>query len=144
MSAEILRRAASLMRERAEAADAGPWTQDSQVRGDTVIFNAEGEWVTNVTSGRTYAENIVTFDHEVANGEHIASWHPAVALAVADWLATEAAEWEVNFLATQAPSRGIDQPPALHYGDPEGAAKNADYHARRALAVARAYLGGAA
>lgn len=86
MSAEILRRAAALMRERAEAADSAPWTQDSSVRGDTVIFNASGHWVTNVTSGRTYAEQVVTFDHEERNGEHIASWHPAVALAVADLL----------------------------------------------------------
>lgn len=67
MSADLLRRAAALMRERAEAATAGPWV-------------AAGNVVEGVGT--------VTFDkHMLSNdAEHIASWHPAVALAVADWL----------------------------------------------------------
>lgn len=64
-------------------------------------------------------------------------------LAVADWLDSEAAAWELNFAATRRPSPGIDVPPAVHYGDLESAARGADYRARYALAVANAYLGGA-
>lgn len=67
MSADVLRKAAALMRERAEAATGGPWL----AYGHTV----EG-------AGTVY------FDKHSLHGDadHIASWHPAVALAVADWL----------------------------------------------------------
>lgn len=68
MSADVLRRASALMRERAEAATDGPWhPYFSEVREST-------GFVVGVV-GQTYA-----------NAPHIASWHPAVALAVADWL----------------------------------------------------------
>jgi len=92
MSAAVLREAAALMRERAEAAASNlgqPATDPNTWRG----------------IGTGYREPIK---------EHIASWHPAVALAVADWLD----------LMTQ-PGRG---------DDPD------EWDA--AHAVARAYLGG--
>jgi hypothetical protein len=76
MSAEILRRAASLMRERARRAEraveiSGPWgtTWDHQV------IASDG------------AQMADCFDSGLL-AEHIASWHPAVALAVADLLTT--------------------------------------------------------
>lgn len=105
MSAEILREAAALMRSRAEAAEsgmAGPW--ESKV----------------LTDGRAWV--VGQFDSLSMHGypspaEHIASWHPAVALAVADWLDDTARVWEAldtNFFAIE------DEP---------------------CLAVARAYLG---
>lgn len=83
MSAEVLRRAASLMRERAEAARAGRWFQE----GDEVRAN----W----TLVRQVATCHGSIDiGNVANAAHIASWHPAVALAVADWLdAVAAVHW---------------------------------------------------
>lgn len=62
-------------------------------------------------------------------------------LAVADWLDDQATTWQRNFDATQQPSRGVDEPPAVHFGDPEAAAANADHHARHAIAVARTYVG---
>ena len=74
MSAEILRRAASLMRERAEGADKdtfsrSPWS--------ATIFD----------DGRAWLKPAHIAMHGYPNtAEHIASWHPAVALAVADWL----------------------------------------------------------
>lgn len=91
MSAEILREAAALMRERAEgAADRSP-----------------SPWLlgTEDPTGKVFAAGVVTLtDHNeelsVAEGfsaqecQHIASWHPAVALAVADWLDATAAEHE--------------------------------------------------
>lgn len=76
MSAETLRRAAGLMRERAEAAALGPWE---------AVEGASGAW---------WVERPNTADIAIdLHGEyarHIASWHPAVALAVATWLNSHA------------------------------------------------------
>ena len=110
MSADILRRAASLMRERAEAARAA--TPD--------LLRPDGEWIAkphrmrdNCTTIQTRGETFVA--HYVIDGtaDHIASWHPAVALAVADLLDAESDA-----------SGGIE-----HYMQP------------KILNVARAYLG---
>ena len=84
---QTLRRAAGLMRERAEAAEA-----------DSAI------WTADVTTLLEVGDD--TF-------AHAASWHPAVALAVADWLD----EVHANV-----------------------STYNSHYH-RHAFAVARAYLG---
>lgn len=70
MSAETLRRAASLMRERAEKATPGPW----RVSGHDVVNDYE-----------QVAETWLKVD-----AEHIAGMHRGVALAVADWLDREA------------------------------------------------------
>lgn len=72
MSADILRQAAGLMRERAAAATHGPWGRDEI--GDVWMEEADGQPV--LVSRRST-------DDDAA---HIASWHPTVALAVADWL----------------------------------------------------------
>lgn len=71
MTAEILRRAAALMRERAEGATPGPWV----VREGNVehYFPSIGEYGALASPSDPDAQ-------------HIASWHPAVALAVARWL----------------------------------------------------------
>ena len=76
MSAETLRRAASLMRERAEGATPGPWT----CYGDHLVWPSE--------QGPAANDPILAMVGEAHedSAEHIASWHPAVALAVADWL----------------------------------------------------------
>lgn len=124
MTAELLRRAACLMRERAEAATAGPWTAkdpwacvvapaDTPVakhspRNDAREIEAYG--------GLLIGESIIKADRE-----HIASWHPAVALAVADWLEDTALGIESAF----APSLYEQSRPNVQC----------------ALAVARAYLG---
>lgn len=79
MSAEVLRRAASLMRERAEVATPGPWTP--QV----------GIIVSNPGPNAKYVADC--YDEpggSVADAAHIASWHPAAALAVADVLSLAA------------------------------------------------------
>ena len=81
MSAETLRRAASLMRERAEAASREPaylddhWVYEGGEDGDGIF------WAVTRNKGDTVAASL--FPKVSA---HIASWHPAVALAVADWL----------------------------------------------------------
>ena len=103
--AETLRRAAALMRERAEAATPGLWVA-AVVRGRPIVFDTAD------------LPEPVVFDEEftVGNAEHIASWHPAVALAVADWLEAAARDEEADVVTA---GRGDDYP----------------------LAVARAYLG---
>jgi len=116
MSAETLRRAAALMRERARRAERA--------------VGAGGGWV-------------ATWDHSVAASDgaqiadcfdsglttaHIASWHPTVALAVADWLDAAYAAWHFEETSLGAASvRAMS-----------GNANDPDPHA---LAVARAYLG---
>ena len=84
MSADLLRRAAALMRERAESATLHPkyslpWMVDLDKEDEPRIVLAPkdvGGW-----DGMIVARCIQADD-----AEHIASWHPAVALAVADWL----------------------------------------------------------
>lgn len=74
MSADLLRRAASLMRERAEAVEAPG--------GDDITM----PWA------EAYGPSTQMNGLERVEATHIASWHPDVALAVADWLDDEADE----------------------------------------------------
>lgn len=90
MSAEVLRRAASLMRERAEAATKGPWTTDV------------GLIISNPGPNAKYVADC--YDEPEASADdakHVASWHPAVALAVADLL-DEIASGELPLATTVA------------------------------------------
>lgn len=76
MSADVLRQAAALMRERASHPDmsTSPWF--ASPHGD--VHDDGSLWVCDSQSGET--------------AEHIASWHPSVALAVADSLEQHATE----------------------------------------------------
>lgn len=84
MSAELLREAASLMRERAEAASPGPWrvtaegSEGSRIAPDCGDKRERSRFL-GILNGRVQPE-------DGYNAAHIASWHPAVALAVAEWL----------------------------------------------------------
>lgn len=86
--AAVLRRAAALMRERAGAATPGPWEHplDYDV---THGYRREGSvhvatWIASCDAG----DGDISDEQAMANADHIASWHPGVALAVADWLDT--------------------------------------------------------
>lgn len=81
MSAELLREAAALMRERAEAATPGPWSLKADYL-DTVT----GEGGDTYVSAPLMEVVAGVYDDDMGNAEHIASWPPAVALAVADLL----------------------------------------------------------
>ncbi len=103
---EMLREAAELMRQRAKAASEGPWSA--------------------YTDGLVWANRLgdpVSASTEPEDAEHIASWHPAVALAVADWL-DAAANREQEYRNGPYQCEPIE-------GD--------EVHA--ALTIARAYLG---
>ena len=82
---DLIREAAALMRERAEAAtEGGPrWeTGPDDMHGPSrlVVYPAD-------------SDSAVAFAG-YEDAEHIASWHPTVALAVADWLSDIATRHE--------------------------------------------------
>lgn len=105
MSAAVLREAAALMRERAEAATPGPWSAADE---HELLDGSSPTWcVSNMRPGfeamsptKGYlgdvAETSLGFHQpcDEYNALHIASWHPAVALAVADWLDHQATSAE--------------------------------------------------
>lgn len=128
MSAEILRRAANLMRERAGAATPGPWLVDQPGDGAPLFIGNRTDGSVYSTADRMGDLTSAAAAQRRDDAEHIASWHPAVALAVADWLDSmyrrwEAAENSLSAMSVRAMSGGLNHP------DPD------------ALAVARAYLG---
>ena len=111
MSAELLREAAALMRGRAEAATPGGprWeTQPDEMHGGAVILPADSD---SAIAGAG-----------ADDAEHIASWHPTVALAVAVLLASTAEH--------------IASHDCEAHCEPDGCDMSND-----ARAVARAYLG---
>lgn len=65
---DLLRRAAALMRERAQAVTSGAWRPVRVISDHTVAA---------ITLNESIEDN---------DGEHIAGWSPAVAITVADWL----------------------------------------------------------
>jgi hypothetical protein len=108
-----LRAAAQLLRERATAATPGPW----QARGDysDAIYSDTSEGIVDVIAGGKWGGEASVFDNE-----HDATWiammHPGVGEPLAAWLDATAAYCTVS----------ITYPT----------------HVVRALAVARALLGG--
>lgn len=83
MSAETLRRAAALMRARAEKASPGRY-------GFTSKWTTPTTMLTRITqAGRAVAEARGPGD-SLYDLHHLSYWHPAVALAVADWLDAQA------------------------------------------------------
>jgi len=118
------------MRKRAEAATAAtPWNaevrtlRDGRTMGRIRIASDGGrrqgrprQWLSHIEIPGTDAE-------------HIASWHPAVALAVADWLDRSAETYE----RLEDDLRGLEGAPTIEqvYG----------YDFTEAIAVARAFLG---
>jgi hypothetical protein len=129
VSAELLRRAAAEMRQRAEAAtDGGFGWRLADLPGANEVWadrDAAGHDAFMVATTATRLNpNPGIKGH--ADATHIASWHPTVALAVADWL-EDAAE----NLDLQAPGGDL--------------AKQWDMRVHiagdKALAVAHAYLG---
>jgi hypothetical protein len=114
----VLRQAAKLMRERAEKSTGGPW----EPGGGTVdqAVSPYAEVISREVKCGTFCQGGTAVPPSEADAEHIASWHPAVALAVADVL--EGAARSVDFYA-HVPECSL---PGF---------------VTAALAVARAYLG---
>lgn len=106
MSADTLRRAAALMRERAEAATArSPWASSPVVlMGEDGI--QEGLATVIAMDEPTDDGSVISLTEAMmpSDAEHIASWHPAVALAVAAWLDNVAEAWRFS---TAAPGSAV-------------------------------------
>jgi hypothetical protein len=123
MSADELRRAASLMRERAEAATPGPWRfTDSEAvndvwNGGMVVVSADGDPIANCED--EWYEPDPGEPAPLNDAAHIAAADPPFMLAMAVWLDSHA---DIHVLRT-CDERLVTPCPAL--------------------AVARAYLGGA-
>src|SRR5574337_1018364 len=77
MSAELLRRAATILRERAATVDPGPWERGDNVHG--VVVRAGSNWPTG-------DDDAVTGTDGYAIAGWVAMMHPGVGLALADWL----------------------------------------------------------
>lgn len=109
------------MRERAEGATPGRWQPIAGAFGNPSDGPDHMRVVAEGWSGAYDAEHTVArMEYEQQGGddaEHIASWHPAVALAVAELLEADARLMEQTAFA------------------------GADWEAAKSLAVARAYLG---
>jgi hypothetical protein len=83
----ILRRAASLLRDRATAATPGPWEHVID-RGS--LHHRDRSRLKGIERFREYRNDVdLGADHDTA--AYIALVHPPVALALADWLDDEAA-----------------------------------------------------
>lgn len=118
MSAELLREAAAKARELATAATPGPWA-DPYFEDEREHPGDGGWWIHNGQVGTAeyaVAATVPFNPRGQADAEHIAAWHPAVALVAAD-LWDNAADW-VEFSGNEG-SDGI----------------------RQALAFARVFLG---
>jgi hypothetical protein len=93
---ELIREAAQVMRQRAKAATAGPW--ESLDDGDRLVA-----WKLD-PSGQFDDDFDYVVDEPIsnaANAEHIASWHPGVALAVAALLDSLADLYAAGFVEPQ-------------------------------------------
>jgi hypothetical protein len=90
MNADDLRACAREIRETANAATPGPWRAD--------VLGSEGYAVTEQTYAKPLRRPVrvarcgyESWDTDKGNAEHLAAWHPDVALAVADLLDEAAA-----------------------------------------------------
>ncbi len=123
MSAEVLREAASLMRRRAERVSPGRYGFTSKWTTPTTMLTRI------VRKGRVVAE--ARGSESLYDLDHLSYWHPAVTLAVADLLDTAGADlWAHGPLCCDDGCMDCDDDMWMP-------------HVRRALAVARAYLGSA-
>ncbi len=95
--ADTIRRAATLMRQRAQAATPGPWHIGNAVNPTTPCN------IHTFPGAQPIADDVGWLD-----AEHIAAMHPDVAALIADWLAFEALRLDETAADAAADeSRGI-------------------------------------
>lgn len=148
--AEVLRSAATLMRERAMAASTAPWRPVDALHGGESFGAVVGiggvaedpaTWIV-ATGGREPGDASY-----LADADFISSMHPLVALAVAGWLDAAAAGAK-EYLVLDTPECGHAEPPCDCDRSPAWACDRcggwlgADCQCwDAALAVARVYVG---
>ena len=93
MTADLLREAAALMRKRAVRMPPGPYGMSSQWTTPTTMrsrVTKAGALIAEVRGKDSDGSGVYTVDY-------FSSWHPLVALAVADWLDAQAERSEIGF-----------------------------------------------
>ena len=75
MSADLLRRAATVLRDSAKMASPGPW----RMPAGQDIHDSEGVWVAETLLDAAWPRGF-------ANAHYIATLHPGVGLALSEWL----------------------------------------------------------
>ena len=90
MNADDLRAVATDIREKANAAVPGPWTidDDNNHMALTSVLMPYADYA-KAANAKGWRFTVTTPSDGTAR--HVAAWHPAVALIVADWLDEEAA-----------------------------------------------------
>lgn len=89
--AVLLGLAAKGIREKAQAATRGPWRPETRASEDEPDAGAEHVAASDAAN---VARTGTDCRGAEADAAHIASWHPAMALAVAEWLETTAGRAE--------------------------------------------------
>lgn len=88
--AETLRSAATLMRDRAQAATPGPWKAHGQ-HGDWYVSSpAFGQVSTGINEEPSLPEFLM-IERDRRDAEYIASMHPLLGMALTEWLEAAAA-----------------------------------------------------
>lgn len=130
MSADRLREAAKVLRERAQNTPAGPWFFSEGTHGDP---SGGPTYVSVVSKDSGHPVCMGNYDgHDGHAAVYIATMHPGVGVALADWLDTAGSDvWAYG------PMCKCDD--GCHLCDHVGWMP----HARRALRVADLILGGA-
>ena len=89
MSAELLRQAATILRERAEAATPGPWEANMH----SPDMGGRHGWDLRGPRNLGPLGAVVSARMLSGNAHYIATMHPGVGLALAKWLDDVAAGW---------------------------------------------------
>lgn len=95
MSADLLRRAATRLRESALAATPGPWVVEREVGVPFTEFTLCSQAPVEFPYQRKIT-SVLTPDEEWPDLDYFALVHPPVALALAGWLADHAAQFGPN------------------------------------------------
>lgn len=164
---KLLRDAAALMRERSESAVESPgerWVVDSSPDHGLIVgsytpedVDVQGTRSTSCLAFLAYPGDDAqrTYGNAMPVAAHMASWDPAVALAVADWLDREARRVGSHAITTYKVREDWYAYSCVTCGysgstSKAGLATWQEHHASvrlvaddAAIAVARAYLGGA-
>ena len=88
--AETIRRAAVMLRERADVATPGPWSHMCLGSEGCLVLRKHGT-IRERGRGRVARFGQKDWQSDHADAEFVAAMHPGVAVALADWLDREAA-----------------------------------------------------
>jgi hypothetical protein len=88
--AETLRKAAALMRERAEKATPGPWVPRGEGPDCWFVCSVTHGLVSTGVHEDPAVSDLVLTERDQRDAEHMAGMDPIVAVVVAEWLAAEA------------------------------------------------------